>query len=308
MRFKRFVVYFVTIVLGLTFIYVSSYYHEAVRKQEKKPVFPNIKTEKVNRMTVKHDGNKAFSFEIVKKGKTWVIKKGKKDITANQGRVQRVLADVEHMSILSILSRDSTKFEKYGVDKSSAVYIEGFDDNISIFSFVVGGVAQDYSNSFIRKQGSTHVLLVDTSTAKDMSKSRWKESKVVDIERSLIKRFTYRQAMGRIYSFYKQDNAWHENNLKKKLNRNRTWYLLNAITDLTIQRNSSAAQARGFDEPLISVTIETESGFKEGFVVGGANKENKTFYVRRISDAHIFEVPVYKINGIIIEEKDLANG
>jgi len=294
--------------VGLAFIYVSSYYHEAVIKSEKKPVFPNIKTEKINKLLVRCEYGKGFSFEIIKKGKTWFIEKGKDDVRANQGRVQRIIDGIGGMSILAVLSRDSGKLEKYGLNKSRAVYVEGFNNNTSIFSVIVGGVAQDYSNSFVRKHGSTKILLVDRSIAKDMSESRWKESKVIDIETSLIKRFTYRRGMGRIYSFYKRNNSWHEDNLRGKLNRSKTWYLLNSITDLTIQHSSNEAKARGFDNPLISATVETVDGFKEGFIVGKANKDNKTFYVKRISDAHIFEVPVNKINGIRVEDKDLGNG
>jgi len=260
-----------------------------------------LKIENINTIKVKGDG---FSLKLEKEGSLWILKKGK-GVRGNQGRVKNIIKNIKSMSILSLASKEKSKFKTYGVDKAKGTVIEGLNNNKRIFCVIIGKTAQDYLHCFIRKPESSEVFLVNRNFAKYLNKFNWEESRVLDIDESSIEFLSYREGMGRIFYFSKKAGFWGEKNSSKAPDQKQLKLLLGSITDLMIDQASPKIKQDYFSTPKLSITVTCKNGFRDGFVVGKLDEGERGFYVRRALDGHVFLVKDFRINSIISRKTDL---
>ena len=144
---------------------------------------------------------------LEKKGAEWFLSKPV-EYRANQSSVTSMIHQAKNLAVKEVVSSNPEKRSIFQVD-SMGTLVKIFQNGQEHAAFIVGKRGQSYSETYVRKEQSNDVVVVDESLPLSFNKpvKDWRDKTVLNIPKESIKTILY-QYPGESYSLSLHDSVW----------------------------------------------------------------------------------------------------
>lgn len=237
------------------------------------------------------------------KGKVTLEKKGSEwfltdpvNYRADQASVASVINQSKHLIVKEIVSSNPGKQSIFQVD-STGTAVTIYQNGRQHAQFVVGKPGQNYSETYVRKERSNDVVVVQGALTYSFNKAAkdWRDKTVSNVPKETIKEIAY-QYSGEKFSLVMKDSVWMIGNDKAKSAE--VTSLLSAVSNI---------QADDF----IDTTISPAPKIAATITVGGVQirlseaKEKDNYYAQTSNSPQWYELQGWRAKQILKHKKDL---
>ena len=116
-------------------------------------IFPG-KPEEIHRVLITEGEN---SLELVRSDTTWRISQAD-TLLIKENQIKNLFDRLLTVKMEMLISKNQTKWEKFGVDDSLGRHLQVFDDkDKKLIHYIFGNAGQDYQHNYIRDSNSSEV-------------------------------------------------------------------------------------------------------------------------------------------------------
>ncbi len=144
---------------------------------------------------------------LEKRGTDWFLTEPV-DYRANQASVTAMIHQLKSLAVKTIISSNPEKRSIFQVDSTGAL-VKIFQGGQEHAAIVVGKRGQNYAETYVRKEQSNDVAVVDGSLTGEVTRTAkdWRDKTVLNLPRETVKTISY-QYPGESYSLVLHDSVW----------------------------------------------------------------------------------------------------
>lgn len=148
------------------------------------------------------------SLLLEKQGNTWHLKEPIND-KADQTSVAKIIHTMKELEIKNVVSSNPAKQTVFHVDTVNGTRVTLFENGNEASSFIVGKSGPSYNDTYVRKFGSTEVLLVNASLGYELTKGfkEWRNKILVSAPKETVQEIAY-QFGDTVFSVTNSGGAW----------------------------------------------------------------------------------------------------
>ena len=215
---------------------------------------------------------------------------------ANQASVTGVIHQAKNLAVKEIVSSNPDKRSIFQVD-STGTLVKIFQNGQEHSAFVVGKPTQSYSETYVRRDGSNDVVIVEGAVSFSFSKPAkdWRDKTVLNIPKENIKTISY-QYTGENFALTLHDSVWMVGSAQAKATEVNS--LLSSLSNL---------QADDFVDSVFSVMPKISAMVSVGDVQLRFSeiKDKDHVLVRSSASPQWFQLQGWHAKQILKHKKDL---
>jgi hypothetical protein len=246
----------------------------------------------VDKIEIKSPAN---NVTLEKRGTEWFLSEPV-DYRANQSSVTSLIHLSKNLSVKEIISSKPEKRSIFQVD-STGTLVKIFQNGQEHSAFIVGKPGQSYSETYLRKDESDDVVLVDGSLGMSFNKAvkDWRDKTVLNLPKETVKGILY-QYSGEAFSLSFHDSVWMIGNDKVKVND--VTSLLTSLSNL---------QADDFVDSVLTPSPKITATISVGDVQIRLSevKSKDNYLVQTSNSPQWFELQSWRAKQILKHKKDL---
>lgn len=232
---------------------------------------------------------------LVKKGSEWFLSEPI-DYRADQSTATQLIHQSKNLEVKGVVSSNPDKRSIFQVD-STGTAVRIFQNGQERASFVVGKMGQSYAETYVRKEESNDVNLVQGALSWSFNKAAkdWRDKTVLNMPRETIKEISY-QYTGESFSLVLKDSLWMIGNDKAKPNDVSS--LLGTLSNV---------QADDFIDSALTPAPKITATISLGDVQLRLSeiKDKDKYYVQTSNSSQWFELQGWRAKQMLKHKKDL---
>ncbi|MGA7161162.1 MAG: DUF4340 domain-containing protein [Bacteroidota bacterium] len=246
----------------------------------------------VDKIEIKSPAN---SVSLEKKGAEWFLSQPV-DYRANQSNVTSLIHQSKNLAVKEIVSSNPEKRSIFQVD-SAGTLVTIFQNGQQCASFIVGKLGQNYSETYVRKDQSNDVDIIDGPLSFTFKRGvkDWRDKTVFNIPKETITKISY-QFPGESFSLSLRDSVWMIGDNKPKMSD-----VSSLLTSLSSIEADDFVDSVLAPAPKIAATIsvgDVQLRFSES-----KNKDN--YFVQTSNSPQWFELQGWRVKKLLKHKKDL---
>jgi len=155
---------------------------------------------KIERVEIKGSGQEMV---LEKEDGSWFIKGGEKKIPADGEKVESLVAKVKMIKFDNLVSSNPEKLGRFGLGEEKYILKIGSE------VLEIGKVGPDWQSTYVKKEGSERVFLVDGQFDSDLKSGVWKKTFLTNFPIYQIKKIEIMDD-GEKKEISKKDERWDE--------------------------------------------------------------------------------------------------
>ncbi len=232
---------------------------------------------------------------LEKKGAEWSLSEPLV-YRANQSSVTSLIHQIKNLAVKEIVSSNPEKRPIFQVD-STGTLVKVFQGGQIHAAFIVGKLGQSYSETYVRKEQSNDVAVVDGSLAVWFNKAvrDWRDKTILNVPKETIKTISY-QYPGESFSLSLHDSVWMIGDNKPKVGE-----VTSLLTSL------SHLEADDFVDSVITPTPKISAVVSAGDVqIRFSEVKEKDKYLLQTSNSpQWFELQGWHAKQLLKHKKDM---
>jgi hypothetical protein len=232
---------------------------------------------------------------LVKKGSEWFLSEPM-EYRADQSSVAQLIHQSKNLQVKGIVSSNPDKRSIFKVD-STGTAVSIFQNGQEHASFVVGKTGQSYTETFVRKEQSSDVNLVQGALSWSFNKAAkdWRDKTILNEPTETIKEISY-QYTGESFSLVLKDSVWMIGNSKAKANDVSS--LLGTLSNIQADDFVDSTLA---PTPKITATISVGDVQLRLSEIRGKDK----YYVQTSNSPQWFELQGWRVKQMLKHKREL---
>ncbi len=235
------------------------------------------------------------SATLEKKGAEWSLSEPVV-YRANQSSVTSLIHQIKNLAVKEIVSSNPEKRPIFQVD-STGTLVKIFQGGQEHAAFIVGKLGQSYSETYVRKEQSNDVAVVDGSLAVWFNKAvrDWRDKTILNVPKETIKTISY-QYPGESFSISLHDSVWMIGDNKPKAGE-----VTSLLTSLSHIEADDFVDSVIVPTPKISATVsvgDVQIRFSEV-------KEKDKYLLQTSNSSQWFELQGWHAKQLLKHKKDM---
>jgi Domain of unknown function (DUF4340) len=246
----------------------------------------------VDKIEITSPANKVV---LEKRGSEWSLS-SPVEYRANQSSVLSIIHEAKNLAVKEIVSSNPEKRPIFQVD-STGTLVKIFQNGLEHAAFIVGKRGQSYSETYVRKEQSNDVVVVDGSLPPSFNKlvKDWRDKTVLKIPKENIKTISF-QYPGESYSLSLHDSIWMIGDSKPK-----------AVDVTSLLTSLSNVEADDFVDSVIASAPKISATVSVGDVQIRFSevKEKDKYLVQTSNSPQWFELQGWQVKQMLKHKKDM---
>lgn len=241
----------------------------------------DVDTARVDRVEIAPPGGKA-PIELHKGTAGWEVGRHGKGETypADAGAVRNALALLDGLQVKSVVTRDTSKFTRYKVDRTGTrLTLYAGDQSLSTLYLGAPQVmGRSEFNSYVRPGDKQAVYTVDGFLGARFNRklNDWRDKSVWDLNRSKIKRVDFLFPADSSYSLQSDGNGgWISDG--DTLKTGEVQALLSQLSELRAESFADSLQKDQFGSERFAVHLQLENGMQKRIRLKPDGRNNKRY-------------------------------
>jgi hypothetical protein len=236
----------------------------------------------------------AFSLVLEKHGVDWVIAQPI-NYKADQTTVGQFIHQIKSIEIKTIVSSKPEKHSVFQVDQAG-IRVTVYEKGAERAAFVLGKMAESYSESYICRSNSNEVLLVEGISRYTVNRpvKDWRDKTILSVPKESIKDLRY-QYGDTTFTVAVSDSTWFIG--KDKAQQPVVEGILSSISNL---------QADDFIDSTVSPKVTAMMAYAGTQLRFAIMKPLNKYYVQSSNSPQWFVLEQWKINQILKRKKEIV--
>lgn len=298
-------VFLIIVSAAVYFMYQKSDGEKDKTIQKSALLFPGYDPNEVTKLKLDKE---AQHIEIALIGNEWTVKSDKNS-PADMKLIKKALHKIKEFKIQDILSTNPKKQKTFEVDKQTGLLVSLFDkSDKNLASFYVGKNGPYYNSTFIRKQGSDNVMLINENLRALYApwNGKWVDRTIFDFDPQTIEKFSLVTPESAITFEKENDGKWigtePENFTPKEIEIKR---MIRAFSNLKTNEYAKPEDIdnESFVNPVLTVKATLNNGEEKILKIAVHDKEKKQYFARTNTSDFTYLIVEYRVN---MFKKDLG--
>ena len=235
MKLKKVLIFLITFVVLVGIYLIMENPFGSKKEEVKKEVllFANFKPENQVKIEISYDKKNVL---LKKKNDKWLLIKNEKDYPADEKAVKEVLDKVKNFNKKDIISKNPKKQKLFEVTKGKGVEVKIFDKNNKMTAhFFVGKAAPDFFSTYVRKEGSSEVVVAKGYLPSVFKKevNDWRDKQIFKFDKENVAKISIKSKEKEIVLIKADTGKWNIVKPEKmKAEKKKVYEFLREISDL----------------------------------------------------------------------------
>ncbi len=250
----------------------------------------NVDSASVDRIDIK---SPSASLALEKQGTDWFITKPI-NYRANQSTIGQLIHQIKNYEISSVVSSKPEKHAVFQVDQSGT-QVTLYEKGAEKAAFVLGKMAASYTESYLRKNNSSDVLVVDGAYSYFFNRplKEWRDRTILSIPKEAIKNISY-QYGDTVFNLVLSDSIWIAG--KERVSNSKVDGILTSLSNL---------QADDFIDSAVTPKITAVIKVADVQIRFSYIKKINKYYVQSSNSNQCYVMEQWRANQILKRKKDL---
>jgi len=260
-------------------------------------LFANFDPKNVERIMISQKEQKV---DLSENDGKWVVA-SEKNNPADETAVQEIINIVKGLKSLDMASQNPEKQKLYEVDNETGINVHMFDakDNV-IASFFVGKNGPYYNSTYLRKEGSNDVLLINENLRASYTpwSGKWVDRTIFNFDSQQITKFEINRNNGSIV--IEKDNTGNWNVTSPDKFKPQPEEVERMTTTFATLKTNDFAEIKekdnyGLDKPSFSIKATLNNGEEKKLTIGKQD-DKKQFYAKATGKDFLYLLAEYRVN------------
>ncbi|MGD1994944.1 MAG: DUF4340 domain-containing protein [Anaerolineae bacterium] len=270
------------------------------------PLFPELESGDVVVLTVTDDQGESTALRKVEG--EWVVPDAD-DYPADGSKIAPVLENIAALSTGRLVTRTDASHERLQVAGDGFARRLDFETADGAAYTVYLGSSPSYGTSHFRLEGQDEVYLTGELSTFDVSGAvaSWVDAAYFTLDQNELKQVTLENGSG-AFTFVKDDEGnwtWTELEADEELATENVRTVVSRATSVTLLRPLGTGEdaAYGLDDPLATVTLETEDRTIT-LRVGAQDPDDSSYVVKVSESSYYVRVNEYSVQPLVENTRD----
>jgi len=234
------------------------------------------------------------SLALEKRGVEWFVAQPI-NYKADQANIGQIIHQLKNIEIKNIVSNKPEKHSVFQLDQTGT-QVTFYEKGVEKASFVLGKMAANYSESYVRRLNSNDVLLVEGASGYMFNRpvKDWRDKTILNTPKENIKEVRY-QYGDTTFTITFTDSVWHVG--KDKAQPSVVEGILSSISNL---------QADDFIDNTVSPKVTAMMAYAGIQLRFSFNKITNKYYIQSSNSPQWFVLELWKTNQILKRKKDIV--
>jgi len=278
-------------------------------REEAPPLFPDLKVEQVKKMVVKKNNTTTI---LENRDDLWYLL-DKEEYPADSALIEGVIRKIQGFKKINLASRKKNKHSLFEVKEGMGIEVTFFgSEQKKLGRFFIGKNGPDFLSTYLRKEDSDEVFLIDDYLRSDFDKqvNAWRDKIILSFNPNEVVTLSINKLKEKETIVITKDTAGN-------------WQLEEPISGLadkpaiekllTIMGNLKAGdfadeekelKDSGLDDPTYQITVRLKDKPKKTLLVGNA-KEGGQYYAKNDETTYLFLLNQTTVEYLVPKVKDL---
>jgi len=280
------------------------------KEEVKKEVllFANFKPENQVKIEISYDKKNVL---LKKKNDKWLLIKNEKDYPADEKAVKEVLDKVKNFNKKDIISKNPKKQKLFEVTKGKGVEVKIFDKNNKMTAhFFVGKAAPDFFSTYVRKEGSSEVVVAKGYLPSVFKKevNDWRDKQIFKFDKENVAKISIKSKEKEIVLIKADTGKWNIVKPEKmKAEKKKVYEFLREISDLkaiSFPDEEITEEKAGLNKPEYTIKLDLITNKKHTLLIGKKTKDTR-YYVKSDTSPYIMLLSEYMVKELTPDIKEL---
>lgn len=154
-------------------------------------------------------------FELKRTGKMWEAVKGDNKVTADNIKVNTLIAPLTHLNASRVVTKEPSKYAEYEITDEQAGRVTIWEGTKQVADLIVGGFRFDQNtrsaSSFVRKSDGPEVYLIDGFAGMGLKAryDQFRNKQLLDVKPEDVTKLEWTNASGKKQVLQKDNGAWY---------------------------------------------------------------------------------------------------